>query len=101
MTLYWKLRDIPELQPLTSSQQTEVWSATSSHRLKDPVVLSTMVICAILGGMGGALGSTFLSYAGLVVGVVIGGGIGSLIFWQVAIKRSRPHLANEIRSRKL
>ncbi len=101
MSFLWQFNSIPELQPLSTREQKEVWAATAPRAFKDPVVLVTMLACAILGGLGGATGPRLLhSWVGIPLGVLIGGGIGYMLYWQVAVSRLRPHLAAEIQARK-
>ena len=100
MTLFWRLRDIPELGPLPKGQQTEVWVATAGQRLRDPIALLALIPCVGLAGIGGYIGTLVIQGSlGVIVGAGIGGGLGSLIYWHIAAIRSRPILAAEVRAR--
>ena len=100
MALYWRLSDIPELGPLSSGQQKEVWAATLTKRLRDPILLMVILPCACVAGLGGYLGCSAIGGShGVAIGAGVGGAICNLIFWPISMVRSRPFLAAEVRTR--
>ena len=59
MALIWRLESIPELRALSCSQKKEVWAATLTKHLRDPILLLSILPCASIVGVGGYLGSPF------------------------------------------
>ena len=100
MKLYWRLRDIPELKDLEKGQQTEVWVATFSRRLRDPFLLLLVVPYFLIVILCNFLGDRLipLSY-GSSIGGGLGAGLSIYLFFVVSFHRARPHLAEEIRRR--
>ncbi len=102
MELYWRLRDIPELKNLDKGQQTEVWVATFSPRLRDPFLLRLIVPYFLFVILWSFLGAQLIPFSyGSAIGGGLGTGLAIYLIFVVSFHRARPHLAEEIRRRSL
>ena len=100
MELYWRLRDIPELEKLDKGQRTEVWVATFNKRLRDPFLLLLIIPYFLIVFLGNFLGDRLLPFSyGSSIGGGLGAGLAVYLFFVVTFHRARPHLAEEIRRR--
>jgi hypothetical protein len=102
MKLYWRLRDIPEMKTLEKGQQTEVWIATFSRRLRDPFLLLLVVPCFLIVILCNFLGGLLIPISyGSSIGGGLGAGLAIYLVFVVSFNRARPHFAEEIHRRSL
>ncbi len=100
MALFWRLQDIPELQPLDKDQRTKVWMATTGRRIRDPLLLLLLIPFFIVVGLGYYLGGLLVPWKlGSSLGGGFGAGLAILLFMPIALQRSRAYIVEELRRR--
>jgi len=93
MQLYWGLKSIPELAGLPSAERGRVWRAAYRQTFRHWQTWAALAGLGLCVAVGGVLG--FLVDPSIIsqsIGNLIGGGLGSLVFGQVAVEMARPYL---------
>ena len=106
MQIYWMLKDVPELAPLSPKERSVVhWSCYTRHGLvawQSKVALLASGLCASAGVGVSHLVRLWLelqpSLWQVGIGGAIGGGLGSFIFSQVVTRQLRPFYAEYVRT---
>lgn len=96
MKIYWGLSSIPELATLPSAERKAIWRASYRKSFSDKRVWMALAVCGLSGGLGAAIGSDS-SYR--LIGVVLGGAFGGLVFGQAAIIAALPHIRAAVKKR--
>ena len=93
VNFYVKLKNIPELAPLSQAQRTEVWARNSGAIFRDPLIILALLVCILFMGLGNFLGQRFLPWEhGYLAGPVLFFPVSYAFFWSWATERLRPGL---------
>jgi len=101
LKIYWTAKSIPELAELSPKERNKAWRACVWNCYKHWQTWLGLAICGFVAGTGACVGSLvannvppILMWHLLIVGLCsgIGGGIGGLVFGQIATNQIRPYL---------
>jgi len=103
MSIYWTLKQVPEMRGLSQAQRGRVHRACYPSAFRSGRCLLALAACGACGGGGSLLGGTIhlllgttLSIWHVIVGCGLGGGIGGFIFSQTVTSYLRPFYADYI-----
>jgi len=89
MRIYWTLKSIPELAPLSARERRRVWRTAYLRTFEDWRGWAAAVVVGVCAGLGSAIGTTCGHH--MLYGVV-GAGIGGAISGQIWTHLAIPHL---------
>ncbi|NVI09372.1 hypothetical protein FSB64_38110 [Paraburkholderia sp. JPY454] len=96
MTIFWTLRNIPELANLNARDRRAYWRRAFRRTWRHWETWAGLLGCAICAGLGSGLGALADH---TVVGALIGGGVGGFVFGQATVHVARSHYKYELLSR--
>ncbi|HYA59401.1 MAG TPA: hypothetical protein VED85_03490 [Burkholderiaceae bacterium] len=91
MTIFWTLKDIPELANLSARDRRRMWRRAYRRIWTHWQAWAGLLVLALCAGVGKRLGAFFDHQ---IVGAMIGGGIGGFVFGQVSVYVARLHYKN-------
>ncbi|XZG70382.1 hypothetical protein ACTSKR_00595 [Chitinibacteraceae bacterium HSL-7] len=97
--IYWTLARVPELSGLPRNERLRRWRAAYRRTFGHWQTWLALLMCVILSACAGWLGLTFGSSTLALVFGALGGGLGGLLFSQIAIRVARRHYADILSGR--
>ena len=96
MKIYWGLSSVPELAGLPGAERRAIWRTCYRKSFRSKRVWAALIVCGLCTGVGSALGTDF-GYE--LIGAMIGGGVGGLVFSQVSVMAALPHIRATVANR--
>ena len=102
MPIYWSMKSVPELTPLSKEQRQSVWHATRWRHLRHwqfwIAVAAFIVWLLIIFAFLDLIRDGTVARIGRLSLAAVAGGIGGLFLSHVAIKVKRPHMRRLLQS---
>lgn len=86
MKMYWSIRSIPEIAEFPEEERKEILNKnglTGFENRNIGYLLKLLMLPFMVAGA--ALGGMYAGRIGAGIGIVIGGGIGGLVVWQIPV----------------
>ncbi|MGD0573111.1 MAG: hypothetical protein ABSB11_08840 [Sedimentisphaerales bacterium] len=97
MKFYWSINSIPELAGLPKQNRKKAWRKTHLKYFFKVGVIST-VLDVFFIVVGCLFGQIYYGFGGGLIGIVIAGGIGGTIAWELEANLIRPCLREYLNS---
>ncbi len=102
MKIYWGTNSIPELAGLSSNERNKVWRSCVWKCYTHWQTWLGLALCGAISGIGAIVAGWLFPYvfSWQLLVVALFGGVGGLIFGQIAAHQVRPHLKAYLESEK-